>query len=115
MNIVAHDFRAPLAGVLGHAELLEWKPDAPREDRIEEARSIIHAATHMASLVDKTLETTRLESGRLPFDFAVFDLAALTRDVVRRLPARATHPLVLDMGDEDPLPCWLDRTICPKC
>ena len=109
VNIVAHDFRAPLAGVLGHAELLEWRPDAPREDRIEEARSIIHAATHMASLVDKTLKTTRLESGRLPFEFAVFDLAALTRDVVRRVPERSTHPLVLDMADEDPLPCWGDR------
>ena len=35
VNIVAHDFRAPLAGVLGHAELLEWRPDAPREERLE--------------------------------------------------------------------------------
>jgi len=109
VNIVAHDFRAPLAGVLGHAELLEWRPDAPREDRIEEARSIIHAATHMASLVDKTLKTTRLESGQLPFEFAVFDLAALARDTVRRLPERPSHPLVLDIADEDPLPCWGDR------
>jgi len=109
VNIVAHDFRAPLAGVLGHAELLEWRPDAPREERIEEARSIIHAATHMASLVDKTLKTTRLESGQLPFEFAVFDLAALARDVVRRLPERPSHPLVLDIADEDPLPCWGDR------
>ena len=98
VNIVAHDFRAPLAGVLGHAELLEWRPDAPREERIEEARSIIHAATHMASLVDKTLETTRLESGRMPFDFAVFDLAALTRDVVGRAvadPARERPGVVI--------------------
>ena len=29
VNVVAHDFRAPLAGILGHAELLEWRPDAP--------------------------------------------------------------------------------------
>ena len=56
VNIVAHDFRAPLAGVLGHAELLEWRPDAPRADRLEQARSIIHAATHMANLVEKTLD-----------------------------------------------------------
>jgi CheY-like chemotaxis protein/anti-sigma regulatory factor (Ser/Thr protein kinase) len=109
VNIVAHDFRAPLAGVLGHAELLEWRPDAPRADRIEEARSIIHAATHMASLVDKTLKTTRLESGQLPFEFGVFDLAAMTRDVAMRQPERHTHPLVVEMSDEDPMPCWGDR------
>jgi len=109
VNIVAHDFRAPLAGVLGHAELLEWRPDAPREERLADARAIIHAATHMASLVDKTLETTRLESGRLPFDFAVFDLAALTREVVARRVEAPTHPLSLDMADDEPLPCWGDR------
>jgi signal transduction histidine kinase/CheY-like chemotaxis protein len=109
VNIVAHDFRAPLAGVLGHAELLEWRPDAPREDRIEEARSIIHAATHMANLVEKTLKTTRLESGQLPFDFGVFDLAAMTRDVVMRQPDRQTHPIVVEISDEDPMPCWGDR------
>jgi signal transduction histidine kinase/DNA-binding response OmpR family regulator len=109
VNIVAHDFRSPLAGVLGHAELLEWRPDAPRAERIEQARSIVHAATHMASLVDKTLKTTRLESGRLPFEFAVFDLAALAREVVRRLPEHPLHPLTLDMPDDDPLACWGDR------
>ena len=96
VNIVAHDFRAPLAGVLGHAELLEWRPDAPREERIEEARSIIHAATHMANLVEKTLKTSRLESGQLPFDFGVFDLASMTKDVVMRQPERRTHPLVVE-------------------
>jgi signal transduction histidine kinase/DNA-binding response OmpR family regulator len=109
VNIVAHDFRAPLAGVLGHAELLEWRPDAPREERIDEARSIIHAATHMANLVEKTLKTSRLESGQLPFDFGVFDLAAMTRDVVMRQPEKRSHPLVVDGVAEDPIPCWGDR------
>jgi signal transduction histidine kinase/DNA-binding response OmpR family regulator len=109
VNIVAHDFRAPLAGVLGHAELLEWRPDAPREERIEEARLIIHAATHMASLVEKTLMTTRLESGQLPFEFGVFDLAAMVRDVALRQPERSTHPLVIEGAGDDPVACWGDR------
>ena len=108
VNIVAHDFRAPLAGVLGHAELLEWRPDAPRADRLEQARSIIHAATHMANLVEKTLKTNRLETGQFPFDFGIVDLAAVTREVVGRVPARASHTLVADIP-EDPVPCWADR------
>ncbi len=108
VNIVAHDFRSPLAGVLGHAELLEWRPDAPRQERIEQARAIIHAATHMANLVEKTLKTTRLETGQFPFDFGVMDLAAVTRDVAARVPERVTHPLTLEVP-EDPVPCWADR------
>jgi signal transduction histidine kinase/DNA-binding response OmpR family regulator len=108
VNIVAHDFRAPLAGVLGHAELLEWRPDAPRADRLEQARSIILAATHMANLVEKTLKTNRLETGQFPFDFGIVDLTAVAREVVGRIPARTLHPLTAEIP-EDPVPCWADR------
>jgi signal transduction histidine kinase/DNA-binding response OmpR family regulator len=108
VNIVAHDFRSPLAGVLGHAELLEWRPDAPKEERIEQARAIIQSATHMAAMVDKTLKTTRLETGHLPFEFGVTDLGAVVREVLARQPSDAQHPLEVQLP-EDPLPCWSDR------
>jgi CheY-like chemotaxis protein len=108
VNIVAHDFRAPLAGVLGHAELLEWRPEAPLEERVQQARSIIQSATHMANLVDKTLKTTRLEMGQFPFEFGLVDVAALVREVLARKPADDRHPVVADIP-EDPVPCWADR------
>jgi signal transduction histidine kinase/DNA-binding response OmpR family regulator len=108
VNIVAHDFRAPLAGVLGHAELLEWQGEAPLEDRVENARAIVQAATHMANLVDKTLKTNRLESGHFPFEFGLQDLGAVVREVLERLPVDARHPAVLDLPEE-PLPAWADR------
>jgi nitrogen-specific signal transduction histidine kinase len=107
VNIVAHDFRAPLAGVLGHAELLEWRPDAPQAERVEQARSIIHAATHMANLVDKTLKTTRLETGHFPFEFGLVEMGQAVRDVIDRFPRDERHPLVVDLPDE-PVPCWAD-------
>jgi signal transduction histidine kinase/DNA-binding response OmpR family regulator len=108
INIVAHDFRAPLAGVLGYAELLEWKPSAPRHERVQRARAIRTAAAHMAQMVDKTLKTTRLESGQLAYDFGVTDLGAVLREVAARFPQEPPHPLELDVPD-DPLPAWADQ------
>jgi signal transduction histidine kinase len=108
VNIVAHDFRAPLAGVLGHAELLEWRPEGPLEERVAQARAIVDSATHMANLVDKTLKTTRLETGHFPFEFALVDLAVVLRRTVARVPESATHPLTLDLPEE-PLPVWADQ------
>jgi signal transduction histidine kinase/DNA-binding response OmpR family regulator len=108
VNVVAHDFRAPLAGVLGHAEVLEWKPEAPAEERVESARAIVRSATHMANLVDKTLKTTRLETGHFPFDFVLSDLGAILRDTLARRPEDKAHALEVDLP-EDPIPVWADR------
>ena len=58
--------------------------------------------------MEKTLKTNRLETGQFPFDFGVVDLAAVSREVVSRIPTRATHPLVAEIP-EDPVACWADR------
>jgi signal transduction histidine kinase/DNA-binding response OmpR family regulator len=107
IDIVAHDFRSPLAGVLGYAELLEWRPDAPREERAQSARAIVNAATHMSSLVEKTLKTSRLESGQFPFDFGSTDAVAVARGAAGRFAPSGLHPLSLDLPDQ-PVPCWGD-------
>ncbi len=107
VNIVAHDFRAPLSAILGWAEVLELKPDSPAEERVERVRAIVKAATRMAGLMDKTLETTRLETGHFAFDFGLLDLVTKVREVTGRLPEDRLHPVVLDLPDH-PLPCWAD-------
>lgn len=105
VNVVAHDFRSPLAGVLGHAEILATSLEGERRDS---ANSIIQSATHMANLVDKTLETTRLETGRFPLDFDLADLTTIIRGVITRLPPDPAHPLTTD-APEDPVPVWADE------
>jgi signal transduction histidine kinase len=107
VHIVAHDFRAPLSAILGYAELLEWKPDAPTAERKDRATAIVRAATHMAGLMDKTLTTARLETGHMSFEFGLVDLAELAREAGRRLPPDERHPLVVEVPDY-PLPAWAD-------
>jgi signal transduction histidine kinase/DNA-binding response OmpR family regulator len=107
VNVVAHDFRAPLAAILGWSELLDGPDDVPLDERRARARSIVAAATRMAGLMDRTLETTRLETGQFAFDFRLVDLAARLREAAEPFESDPTHPLVLDVPDE-PLPCWAD-------
>jgi signal transduction histidine kinase/DNA-binding response OmpR family regulator len=106
VNVVAHDFRAPLASILATGELLAGR-DASPEVRRERVLSIVSAASRMASLMDRTLETTRLESGQFVFDFKLVDLASRLREVASAHTADPAHPLVVDVPEE-PLPCWAD-------
>jgi signal transduction histidine kinase/DNA-binding response OmpR family regulator len=107
VNVVAHDFRAPLAAILGWAETLEHRPDAEASERRERAEAIVTAARRMAGLMDRTLETTRLETGQFAFEFGLIDLGACLRQAAGRFPSDPRHPLVVDLPDE-PLPCWAD-------
>ena len=91
VNIVAHDFRAPLAGVLGHAELLEWRPDAPARSgwsrRGHHPRRHPHGEPRREDPEDEP-------PGDGPASLRVrgHRLAAVAREVVGRGPAkRATH------------------------
>lgn len=107
VNIVAHDVRSPLFGILGRAELL-LAAGGTAEEASEHATAIAAAARHMAALVDKTLATTRLESGHFPFEFGVLDLGAALHAVAARWSRDPQHPLVVELAEE-PLPVWGDR------
>jgi signal transduction histidine kinase len=107
LNVVAHDFRAPLAAILGWAELLNEPADGTSERTRERARAIVAAASRMAALMDRTLDTTRLETGQFAFDFRLVDLAALLRETVAQLASDPAHPLRLELPEE-PVPCWAD-------
>jgi len=107
VNVVAHDFRAPLAAILGWAEALEKRPDADPGERRERAEAIVTGARRMAGLMDRTLETTRLETGQFAFEFGLLELGACLREAATRFPSDPKHALVVDLPD-DPLPCWAD-------
>ncbi len=105
VNVVAHDFRAPLASILGYAELL--CAGAEDEEQHGRAQAIVGAATRMAGLMDRTLETTRLETGQFAFDFRLVDLATRIGEAASHFRSDPEHPLVVEIGDE-PLPAWAD-------
>jgi signal transduction histidine kinase/DNA-binding response OmpR family regulator len=107
VNVVAHDFRSPLAAILGWAEQLAADGAAPREDQRAKAQAIVGAASRMAALMDRTLETTRLETGQFAFDFRLVELGSRLRETAAQFRSDPEHPLIVELPDE-PLPAWAD-------
>ncbi|GAA6157593.1 ATP-binding protein [Pyruvatibacter sp. HU-CL02332] len=59
----SHELRTPLNAILGYAQLLETKPDLPRE--LEHGLSVIRrSGAHLSSLVDGLLDISMIEAGK---------------------------------------------------
>ena len=84
---VSHEFRTPLNGILGIAELLGGTTlDREQATYVEAIRT---SGTALATLIDEILDFSRIEAGRLELSTDSFDLSALVQGVVELLAPRA--------------------------
>jgi PAS domain S-box-containing protein len=83
VSMVSHEFRTPLGIIQSSAEILDDYLDqlAPAE-RGEQLRSIIKNSRRMAGLMEEVLVLGRLDAGRMHFQPAPLDPAALCRRLV---------------------------------
>ncbi len=66
VSLVAHELRSPLASISGFAELLQMPDESP--DAVREYATIIRdEANRLADLVNKFLDITKIEAGRMDF------------------------------------------------
>lgn len=86
---VSHELRTPLSMLQGYAEaLLDEFGDDPEQRR--DLTEIIHDETlRMRRLVNSLLDLAQLESGQFQMNFAILDLVALVRRVVRKFQTLA--------------------------
>ncbi|MDZ7372606.1 MAG: cell wall metabolism sensor histidine kinase WalK [candidate division KSB1 bacterium] len=81
VSMVAHELRSPLTSIRGFSELL-LHADADRE-QIQQYAAVIHEETvRLTELVNKFLDISRLESGRLEPRWEPVDLAEVVTTVL---------------------------------
>ncbi|GGK36605.1 ATP-binding protein [Salinarimonas ramus] len=84
---VSHEFRTPLGGILGMADLILDTRCDPEQTTY--AQAIKTSGTALLSLIDEILDFSRIEAGKLTLTPAPFDLAACVEGVVELLAPRA--------------------------
>jgi signal transduction histidine kinase len=80
---VSHEFRTPLNGILGMADLMLDTPLSPEQATYVQA--VRTSGQALLSLVDEILDFSRIEAGRLTLSVEPFDLHALIEGVVELL------------------------------
>jgi signal transduction histidine kinase len=66
VSLVAHELRSPLTSISGFAELLQ-DPDLSKDDIAEYSKIIKQESDRLSDLVNKFLDLSRIEAGRVDF------------------------------------------------
>lgn len=81
VSMVAHELRSPLTSIAGFSELL-LDPDLTREQQEEYAGIILKEANRLGDLINKFLDISRIESGRIQPKKVPLDLTETVQMVV---------------------------------
>jgi PAS domain S-box-containing protein len=84
---VSHEFRTPLNGILGMADLL--LDTAPTPEQTTYIRAVKTSGEALLSLIDEILDFSKIEAGRLDLAAEPLDLQALVEGVVELLAPKA--------------------------
>ena len=85
---MSHEIRTPLNGILGFADLLR-AGDADAERSAEYLDTIRSSGDHLLGLINDILDLSKIEAGRVEFEFARCDPHAVLCEVISLMRVRA--------------------------
>lgn len=96
VSVAAHEFRTPLAAILGYAEiLLEPGYDPLTESQTQFLQVVQRNGRHLQTIVDDLLDVTRLETGNLALIMKPVNALELVEYV-----GSALHPLINEKSQQ---------------
>ncbi|MEI7777563.1 MAG: ATP-binding protein [bacterium] len=86
VSLASHQLRGPLTALKGYASLILEGDFGEISEPVKEAvDKIFKSSTALAVLVGDYLDVSRIEQGRMQYDFSTFDFKELTKTVVEEL------------------------------
>ncbi len=113
ISLASHQLRGPLGAIKGYASLILEGDFGPVSDKVKESVNIIFKSTEaMVVLVGDYLDISRIEQGRMNYDFTTFDFKELASAVVTEYQPtaeKAKIQLSFDCDNNDTFKVHADR------
>ena len=87
MSTMSHEIRTPLNEVIGITNLL--LQGNPREDQMDYIKTLRFSGNHLLTLVNDVLDYNKMESGKIVFEQAQFNLCDFLTDIMRTYSFRS--------------------------
>ena len=87
LNMVTHELRTPMNGVIGMARALQQTRLDPSQQ--EYADTIVHSGDSLVGLLNDLLDHAKIEARRMELEITAFDLGAVGAEAVRLWSATA--------------------------
>ncbi|MFB3057101.1 MAG: sensor histidine kinase [Ignavibacteriaceae bacterium] len=79
---ISHEFRTPLASIIGFSETIVSDPDLPEEMKWEFNNVILNEGKRLAKLINDVLDISNIEGGKIILNKISFDLVEMLKEVV---------------------------------
>ncbi len=100
LAMMSHELRTPLNAVLGMAQILMSKELTHEQQECIEI--ILDSGKHLLSLINNTLDFSKLEAGKLKFEPASFDLQEMLEETITSISHMAKQKEVEILLDYEP-------------
>lgn len=104
VSVITHEIRTPLNAISGFAYLL-LQEEVSREEQKDYLRSIQFSTQNLLTLINETLDYSKIEAGKVEFEHIHFQFHELLEDIYRSFYLRAAEKkvnLYLDIHPETP-------------
>ncbi|WP_374380714.1 sensor histidine kinase [Dongia sp.] len=99
LAVVTHELRTPLNAVIGFSELMKGRVDPVQDAEVVTwTDEILNAGRHLLTLVNQTIDMSRISAGKMALSPAQFDLRLLIADSVTTIRRQLHH----DQGEAAP-------------
>jgi len=92
VSLATHQIRGPITAIKGYASmLLEGDYGEVAQNVKQPVETIFQSSSALAIIVQDFLDVSRIEQGRMKYEFTDFDLGALVTEVTRELRPNIEH------------------------